>query len=83
MTAAGRATSQRAVIAAVTATPDQDVKPALLDRLRRLAEAERDRLRRAAREGDGDARRALEELGELPPAPPHWADVDREDEDDA
>jgi hypothetical protein len=46
------------------------------DRLRELAEAERERLRRAASSGDRKARRALEDLGETPPALRHWSEDD-------
>jgi hypothetical protein len=51
----------------------------LQERLRRLGEAERARLRAAARAGDEKARRALADLGELPPPPRPWCETDADD----
>lgn len=48
---------------------------------RRRADAERERLREAARAGNPTARRALADIGEAPPPPRPWSDTDRDDEE--
>jgi hypothetical protein len=58
-----------------------DPSPTVEERLRTLGESARQELRRAARRGDRAARRALEDLGELPPAPRSWVDTDDSGED--
>ena len=49
------------------------------ERLRARGEAARQQLRRAAAEGDRAARRALADLGEVPPPLRHWSERDDED----
>ncbi len=56
-----------------------DAQGGTAERLRTLAEAARQQLREAAARGDRAARRALQDLGEAPPAPRHWADDDQDD----
>jgi alkylation response protein AidB-like acyl-CoA dehydrogenase len=51
-------------------------------RLRTLAEAAREQLRRAAAAGDRAARQALTDLGEPVPVLRHWADLGDRDADD-
>lgn len=49
------------------------------EELHELAEEALDDLRRRARQGEADARRALLELGEVPPPPRPWSDTDDDD----
>lgn len=49
------------------------------EQLRARAERVRAELRRACREGSREACELLQELGELAPAPRHWADRDEDE----
>ncbi len=62
------------------AASSQERPAALEELLRELGARAREDLRRRAAAGDRTARRALEDLGEAPPAPRHWSDGEDEEE---